>query len=670
MLCKQCRQGLDQTERTPAVAASTERPVRRRWPWSRGRRNIDNLKPRDNLSKVLNLEWTHHSPANGLTSATTRRCLVCSSLFQYLETNGHSSFLDLEASSLKCRILKNEALSIDNEVLIAAPEFDLLIPGSMAPRPDDLGPGLGLGLPPTINLSARGPFYCEPLPTGDLPAYSGSLEVVELSRRWLKQCMQSHHCAKPQVSAWYPDRLLDLTSHHPKLVITKDRRPLYRDYATLSHCWGPDPSFYTLTQSNLAEACSGVHIDQLPTTFRHAIEICRRLEIYYLWIDSVCILQSGLGSVEDWQHQSAAMGKIYANCALNISADRAAGPSEGFFTTREVSPTLTGCKKSEIAIVDCRMWEQLFTSPLSTRGWVMQERLMSPRVLHFGSKQVFWECNELPLCCESFPSGFPKTLLPKMNISPFNLATCDGVPFWRQIVQAYSRTSLIYPENDKFVAISAVADYLATFLHEEYCAGFFYSDLPRALLWEIDRGDANPRPSSGPYRAPTWSWAIIDGPIKWKPKQSIYTETIAKFLKLEAWPVQGQRLSGQLNAAWLVLQAHLIESSYRSTESTPSIFVINGHVPCDTSISFDNPDLETDNDRCNQLLESCLYLPIVCGYRDNLTYFLAIILRTAPSRKSGDDVYVRCGYIESRFPIELRWNRDLLLPPQRRVTLV
>ena len=33
-------------------------------------------------------------------------------------------------------------------------------------------------------------------------------------------------------------------------------------------------------------------------------------------------------------------------------------------------------------------------SPLSGRGWVLQERLLAPRTLHFGREQLFWECCE------------------------------------------------------------------------------------------------------------------------------------------------------------------------------------------------------------------------------------------------------------------------------------
>jgi hypothetical protein len=34
----------------------------------------------------------------------------------------------------------------------------------------------------------------------------------------------------------------------------------------------------------------------------------------------------------------------------------------------------------------------LLDSPLSKRGWTLQERLLSPRVLHYSSTRLAWEC--------------------------------------------------------------------------------------------------------------------------------------------------------------------------------------------------------------------------------------------------------------------------------------
>jgi len=36
--------------------------------------------------------------------------------------------------------------------------------------------------------------------------------------------------------------------------------------------------------------------------------------------------------------------------------------------------------------------EDILLSPLSKRGWTLQERLMSKRIIHFCKGQIYWEC--------------------------------------------------------------------------------------------------------------------------------------------------------------------------------------------------------------------------------------------------------------------------------------
>jgi len=74
-------------------------------------------------------------------------------------------------------------------------------------------------------------------------------------------------------------------------------------YITLSHCWG----HFVPTQL-LIENCSGflqgIETDNLPSTFKDAVEVTKKLEIGYLWIDSLCIIQN---SPEDWANESSKM---------------------------------------------------------------------------------------------------------------------------------------------------------------------------------------------------------------------------------------------------------------------------------------------------------------------------------------------------------------------------
>ena len=58
--------------------------------------------------------------------------------------------------------------------------------------------------------------------------------------------------------------------------------------------------------------------------------------------------------------------------------------------------------------IDRELWlREVSQSPLGRRAWVVQERLLAPRVIHFGANQLFWECNGLK-ACELYPNGLPK----------------------------------------------------------------------------------------------------------------------------------------------------------------------------------------------------------------------------------------------------------------------
>lgn len=43
-------------------------------------------------------------------------------------------------------------------------------------------------------------------------------------------------------------------------------------------------------------------------------------------------------------------------------------------------------------------------NPLSKRAWTLQERILSPRTLTFGAKQILWSCVTTE-ASETFPSG-------------------------------------------------------------------------------------------------------------------------------------------------------------------------------------------------------------------------------------------------------------------------
>jgi len=138
------------------------------------------------------------------------------------------------------------------------------------------------------------------------------------------------------------------------------------------------------------------------------------------------------------------------------------------------------------------------------RGWALQERILSPRTLHFSKTELFWECRDLS-ACETYPQAF---VMRRYNARDF---LYKGVLLdWTTIVKLYSSADLTY-SGDKLVAISGLARrFWGRDLHKTYVAGLWREQFPGSLLWFT----FSPTRKPTAYRAPTWSWASVDGQIE------------------------------------------------------------------------------------------------------------------------------------------------------------
>lgn len=66
---------------------------------------------------------------------------------------------------------------------------------------------------------------------------------------------------------------------------------------TVSHRWD-NAQFIKLTLENPDEFKTGIVVAKFPKTFQDALIVAKRLQISYLWIDSLCIIQA---SSEGWK---------------------------------------------------------------------------------------------------------------------------------------------------------------------------------------------------------------------------------------------------------------------------------------------------------------------------------------------------------------------------------
>lgn len=428
----------------------------------------------------------------------------------------------------------------------------------------------------------------------ETPTNTGAEANFALANQWVRHCQMNHAiCGQLSPPPWYPTRLLEIAPLGILRLRITDTDPPDGPYLSLSHCWG-SALFLKLLLQNMESLKGGVSHSMLPKSFLHALYITQKLGLRFLWIDALCIIQD---SVEDWRLEAATMGKVYQNALCNIAATGASDSSVGCFWER--NPLLAQACKVDIAwelplegtyyCVDGSLWPRnVGEAPLNRRGWVVQERILSPRILHFGVQQLFWECYEME-ACESFPNGLPKSKDPLTFIVRTGLkrikpvgknelqgprrdasseSRLDGYAYWDGIVDIYTRSSLTR-QGDKLIALSGVAQEMSLLLNDEYFAGLWKKNLPYQLLWSVtkpltDNHNGTPCFRPQPYQAPTWSWASMAGhvvPGNRSPNQD--WELLPNYLQAHVEPVLEYDPTGQINSARLHARGHLRPATWQ-----------------------------------------------------------------------------------------------------------
>ena len=372
----------------------------------------------------------------------------------------------------------------------------------------------------------------------------------QLWRHWARVCSEMHHeCGSRTPPTFTPKRLIEVIPNEQQTgalgwKLTTWERPIAHElgghprYVTLSHCWGS--SLHTcLTTANASAFTVVTPATALPKTYQDALSLTVSLGHRYLWIDSLCIIQD---DADDWKEQSAEMGLVYQHTSCNIAAAWAKEGSQGCFCARDpaamVAPASisidTGAGKVlHFDVIQRWKWlESVVNAPLNKRGWVLQERYMSPRQLSFARDEVFWECRQLS-ASESHPGGLPAALffLPENADVPLSskprLECADERTLrrkWMELVEKYAACKItVY--TDKLIAIAGLAAEARRRLgDDEYLAGLWGKDLHKQLVWYVEihpdpeegeKGSHATSPSrANTYLAPSWCWPSARGKIK------------------------------------------------------------------------------------------------------------------------------------------------------------
>lgn len=136
--------------------------------------------------------------------------------------------------------------------------------------------------------------------------------------------------------------------------------------------------------------------------------------------------------------------------------------------------------------------------PLLTRAWVLQERQLSARMVHFDKRQIHWECR---------PGIYSEGSFIRNGLRCADLI--NPVDQWRSMILHYTQLNLSY-ESDRLPALAAIVERtMVRRKDSQYVAGMWTDTIALDLGWCCD-GKRLPRPANRMH-IPSWSWASTQG---------------------------------------------------------------------------------------------------------------------------------------------------------------
>lgn len=334
-----------------------------------------------------------------------------------------------------------------------------------------------------------------------------------------------------------PTRILELGDQEaPNIRLLIPDEGAAGRYAALSYCWGRSNHF-VLTSDTVEDLQNGFHISELPQTLQDAVRVTREIGLRYLWVDALCIIQGqDVEAINDWNIEVAKMDTVYTNAFVTISAAASPNSSGGLFSGSHCDlPFVSSWAPSgprEVALWARATWRNdspgFKSEPVNSRAWTLQENMFSSRVLFYTSFGLLWKCKrEITWVysgesCVNDSSASPRTGFKDLaSVSRYSLSVTGGRREWTWVLELYTARNLTNP-YDKLPALAAIAKQRSDSTGAEYLAGLWKTTFRQDLLWKhhpiwmyhlIGVSDAGNPLRSNAYRAPSWSWAAIDGLI-------------------------------------------------------------------------------------------------------------------------------------------------------------
>ncbi|PPQ97708.1 hypothetical protein CVT26_001898 [Gymnopilus dilepis] len=267
-------------------------------------------------------------------------------------------------------------------------------------------------------------------------------------------------------------------------------------YATLSYVWGKIEPLKLLkaNAAQLAETGSLLRAenrDRIPLTIRDAMEVVRRINLRYLWVDSLCIIQDDDGPGGSKMSAISKMDLVYGGSYIVIMA------ATGMDANAGLPGVWPGTRGSGA--------EQIIEEIGARRAWTFQEQELASRSLVFQNGRVVFRCQKVNSewnedvvfedTMEAVQQESPKdedskeTRIARFNINDFS-----------DMIMSYSGMQLTQ-ETDIYHAFAGMNRHFEAGLEASLCHGIPNTLFDWFLLW-LPR-----QPIARRALAPSWSWA-------------------------------------------------------------------------------------------------------------------------------------------------------------------
>lgn len=218
------------------------------------------------------------------------------------------------------------------------------------------------------------------------------------------------------------------------------------------------------------------------------------------------------------------------------------------------------------------------SEPISARGWCLQEYFLSPRALIFTSETLQFRCRTATHNVgDSYYEPKHERRLPDVlfhstppRLEPGTKGWLSVHAGWTALVKDYARRTVGVP-SDKLVACGTLAQEFQRVLSSDYLAGLWRASLLHDLLWSVNECADVQTSRPAAFRAPSWSWAAIDGEVlTWdaRPRNTVnayeHWTAVAEVVHCKVTPEVPDLPFARVTGGSLVLRAPAMRCEVRS----------------------------------------------------------------------------------------------------------